>query len=80
MQKVLLILFVGVSGVFISRQAHETPTVNDVILENVEALAYGEVSGPISCKGSGEVTCPINNKKCAYVYEGYSLDPDEETY
>lgn len=80
MQKVFLILFVGVLGFFISRQTQETPTVNDVILDNVEALAYGEVPGPTICRGSGDVTCPNYGEKVYMIFEGYSLDPDEETY
>lgn len=80
MQKVFLILFVGVLGVFISRQAHETPTVNDVILENVEALAGIENKLPMFCKDTGSVVCPGTGKEVRAVYEGYSLDPDEETY
>ena len=74
MQKFILILFVGVLGVIVANQTMETSVVtNDVVLENVEALADTEVSGPTYCKGEGNVTCPINEFKCAYVFIGYSL-------
>ena len=39
MQKVFLILFVGVLGIWVSQQTQKTPIVDDVLLENVEALA-----------------------------------------
>ena len=80
MQKVFLILFVGVFGFSVSQQTQESPIVNDVLLENVEALAIFENSVPTNCQGSGEQYCPLNGKKYAFIYEGYSLDPDEETY
>lgn len=74
MQKIILILFVGILGVLGVNQTKETLTVtNDVVLENVEALADMEVPGPTYCKGEGNVTCPINEFKCAYVFIGYSL-------
>ena len=74
MQKIFLVLFVGVLGVFIGQQVQGTPIVmNDVLLENVEALADTENSVPINCRGDGEITCPIDNRKCAYVFKGYSL-------
>ena len=74
MQKIFLVLFVGVLGVFIGQQVQGTPIVmNDVLLENVEALADTENSDPINCRGDGEITCPIDNRKCAFVFKGYSL-------
>ena len=39
MQKVFLILFVGVFGIWVSQQTQKTPIVDDVLLENVDALA-----------------------------------------
>ena len=43
MQKVFLILFVGVLGAYIGLQVQRVPTVmNDVLLKNVEALADSE--------------------------------------
>ena len=74
MQKIFLVLFVGVLGVFIGQQVQGTPIVmNDVLLEIVEALADTENSVPINCRGDGEITCPIDNRKCAFVFKGYSL-------
>lgn len=80
MQKFCLILIVGVLGFWVRRQAQESPKGNNVLLENVEALASFEISVPINCQGSGEQSCPINGKKYAFIYEGYSIEPNEETY
>ena len=74
MQKFILILFVGVLGVFVANQTEETPVVtNDVVLENVEALASGESVGITLCLGSGNYTCPDNNERVKTIYQGYSL-------
>ena len=74
MQKVFLVLFVGVLGVFISNQAMKTSVVaNDVLLVNVEALANGEDEEPIVCRGSGNYSCPLDGDKYGFVYKGYSL-------
>ena len=81
MQKVFLILFVGVCGVFVERQMQGASTdMNDILLENVEALANAEIIPPTYCYGDGNYICPSNGKKCGFVYQGYSLTPDEEAY
>ena len=73
MQKVFLILFVGVLGIWVSQQTLKTSVVDDVLLENVEALANGEVFTPILCRFSGDYVCPDNNDRVAIIYQGYSL-------
>ena len=81
MQKVFLVLFVGVLSFFIVSRTMKTPTItNDLFLENVEALANVENSVPTHCWGEGNFTCPVYGAKVEYVYIGYSLEPDEETY
>ena len=80
MQKVFLILFVGVLGIWVSRQTQDTPMMNDVLLENVEALANFENKLPMYCEGFGGVKCPGDGVWVNAVYEGYSLIPDEETH
>lgn len=84
MKKVILILFVGVLGIFVGQQVQGTSTtVNDVLLENVEALADMENSGSdmsVMCLMSGESKCPDGGVKVMYVIEGLSLGEDEETY
>lgn len=74
MQKVFLFLFVGVLGVLVGHQVQRTSTiVNDVLMENVEALADAEAVGPITCWRTGDLTCPNYGEKVGSVYKGYSL-------
>lgn len=81
MRKSFLLLFVSVFGVLIGQQVQGTSTtVNSVLLENVEALADMESSIPTVCWDEGHCTCPNNGKKYGYIYEGFSLRGDEETY
>lgn len=53
---------------------------DDLFLKNVEALADEEFLGTTSCIYSGKYKCPINGEEVGFVYEGYGLTPDEETY
>lgn len=80
MKKVFLILFVGVLGIWTSLQPQETSVVEDVLLENVEALASVKNKLPIFCDDIGHVRCPITGEGAGTVYEGYNWEPDEETY
>ena len=74
MQKVFLVLLVGLLGVFISDQAMKTSVVaNDVLLANVEALANTETTLPTTCFGEGGFTCPIYGIRVEEIYIGYSL-------
>ena len=47
---------------------------NDLLLMNIEALAYGESDLPIDCAGTGSVDCPRTQIKVQYVVVGYSLE------
>lgn len=82
MRKIILVLFVGVLGVFVvSRTMKTSVVVNDVVLENVEALAGMEEGGiRVKCVMIGENKCPTSGVKVEYVIEGLSLDGDEEVY
>lgn len=81
MQKIYLFLLVGILGTFIGEQVQGmSAKIDDVLLENVEALANMEVEGPINCRFSGDLTCPGIGEKFKIVYQGYSLESDEETY
>jgi len=73
MQKVFLILFVGVLGVCVYMHEQESPIVNDVLLKNVDALADKVANGPTTCWCSGSYTCPGTGEKYEYVYQGYGL-------
>lgn len=81
MQKVFLVLFVGALSFLVSSRTMKTTAVtNGLLLENVEALANVENAGPINCWDEGSFTCPGFGAKVGYVYIGYGLEPDEETY
>ena len=74
MRKVFLVIFVGMLGVFINNQVMNAPTVvNDVLLENVEALANTETALHTACFGEGGFTCPDTGRKVGEVYQGYGL-------
>ena len=81
MQKVFLIVCVCVLSALVAQKATEVqPVLDDVLMNNVEALAEMESEGPTDCWGSGNYTCPDYGVKVAFVYRGYCLEPDEETY
>lgn len=48
--------------------------MNDLLLENVEALALYEGGGITGCLGIGCVDCPIAEIKVEYVMIEYSLE------
>ena len=48
--------------------------MDDLLLKNVEALAWGEGGGYTSCFGVGSVDCPTTQYKVEYVMSGYSLE------
>ena len=76
MQKIFLVLFVGILAVFLGYKAMKSSTVmDDVVLKNMEALADGENGLPVICAFSGSYICPSNGKNVGVVYEGYSLRP-----
>ena len=76
MQKLVFILIVSALAIWIGNKAKNTPiAMNDVVLENIEALANGESGTRLTCDWSGELTCPDNGDKVGMVYQGYSLRP-----
>ena len=48
--------------------------LDNLMLENIEALASGEWGPNALCYGSGSVDCPANHVKVEYVMSGYSLE------
>lgn len=81
MQKFFLILIVVALGFFIGQQEQVTSTkIDDLLLENVEALASEELALPILCRLTGNYVCPGSGARVAIIYKGYSLEPDEENY
>ena len=49
-------------------------TLNELMIENVEALAAGEGGTPVRCVGYGCVDCPLGTIKVKFVSTSYSLD------
>ena len=81
MQKFFLLVGVcGLSALVAQKARKVQPVLDNVLLKNVEALADLESDGPTRCFGNGNYTCPDNGIKVRAVYNGYSLEPDEETY
>lgn len=48
--------------------------MDDLLLKNVEALAWDEGGVPSKCLGFGDVDCPFSKIKVEYVMTGYSLE------
>lgn len=54
-------------------QMNHSKKMNDLLLENVEALAAGENGSGGICMGYGSIVCPFNNQEVEHVYIYYSL-------
>ena len=70
---VLFTLLFIVVITFIERSNNSAEGMNDLMLENIEALAGNEGSSSIHCMGNGCVVCPIGNVKVYMYFEAYSL-------
>lgn len=66
-------LIAAMVGVGYTMTGEDKEPMSALLLENVEALASGEISGPHHCYGAGTVDCPFNHRKVEIVYSGYSL-------
>ena len=58
---------------FIGFSYSNNNNTNDLLLDNIEALANGEQENGITCMGEGTVDCPIGIKVRA-VIRYYSLE------
>lgn len=47
--------------------------LDDLLLENIEALAAGESGSDGQCFGSGSIVCPLTNQGVAHVQIYYSM-------
>ena len=74
MKKKMIISFIVVATVmsFIG-SSYSNNNTNDLLLDNIEALANGEQENGIKCIGEGTVDCPIGIKGEA-VIKYYSLE------
>lgn len=74
MKKLISLLFIGVIAAVAYWARPAQAELNNLFLENIEALAAGESSGVVRCVGTGSVDCSINNSKVYMVVGGYSLE------
>ena len=54
-------------------QISHSEKLDDLLLENIEALAAGESGSDGQCLGSGSIVCPLTNQGVAHVQIYYSL-------
>lgn len=68
MKKKMVLSFIVVATVmsFIS-SSYSNDNTNDLLLDNIEALANGEQENGIKCIGEGTVDCPIGIKVRAVI-------------
>lgn len=73
MRKTFLVIFVvaGIAAMF-GKFSNKEEIVNNLLLENVEALASGE-GGGTWCVGTGCTICSATGEKVAYMAESYNL-------
>lgn len=73
MKKKMIISFIVVATVMSFIGSSYSNNTNDLLLDNIEALANGEQENGITCIGEGTVDCPIGIKVRA-VIKYYSLE------
>ena len=72
---VLLTVVAAAVGCFLCRSQQQERTWDDLMQENVEALAWGEDVPYIDCIGSGSVDCPTSSHRKVYmVQQNYAFD------
>ncbi len=71
--KLSIISFLLIITVFIYSNSKKEG-MNNLLLENIEALADEEYDSTAKCYGRGSVDCPYTDIKVKYVMEGYSLE------
>lgn len=64
----LVLSLIGIAGVYSS--ISEKKQAEDILLQNIEALAAGESDIPKSCAGYGCLDCPVGHKKVKYIITG----------
>ena len=73
--KIAVISLCAVSSITVfCSQKSSGKQMDDLLLKNVEALAWGEGGGYTSCFGVGSFDCPTTQYKVEYVMSGYSLE------
>lgn len=71
--KLLGALAISAISVLSYVQISHLEKLDDLLLENIEALAAGESGDDSKCFGSGSIVCPLTNQGVAHVQIYYSL-------
>lgn len=66
-----ILCLIGIVGMYSS--ISEKKQAEDILLQNIEALATDESDVPKVCAGYGCLDCPVGNKKVKYIITGWSL-------
>lgn len=73
-KKLCLFIALLALAIVICRYRTQGQAMNELLLENVEALAADENEKPTRCLGIGCVDCPQYHIKVEWVIGGYSLE------
>ena len=65
--KLLGALAISAISVLSYVQISHSEKLDDLLLENIEALAAGESGDDSKCFGSGSIVCPLTNQGVAHV-------------
>lgn len=71
--KLLGILAVSAIAILGYAETAHSENLDNLLLENIEALAAGESGVDGRCDGSGSIDCPFSEKSVAHVQIYYSL-------
>ncbi len=66
----IVVAFGVVLGISNTQKSQQT---NDLLKENIEALASGETTDKIICMGVGCVDCPFSSDKVEFYFTTYNL-------
>ena len=73
MKKLLFFSVLIIAAVSVKHSLKE-PNLNELLLDNIEALGVNEQDLPHLCFGSGSVDCPGSGVKVKWLGEGYGLE------
>lgn len=71
--KLLGILVVSAIAILGYAETTHSESLDNLLLENIEALAVGETGSGGACVGRGSVVCPLTKEGVEHVYIYYSL-------
>lgn len=74
LKMIVSVTFVLITSITIYQSHYGVSKLDDLLLDNVEALAQDESDIKVGCIGIGSVDCPKNHTKVRFVLSGYSLE------